>query len=154
MAKKVTKSGDEQFEQLVRPLNEQRRNSSSEVKMLELARERVIAAFEAHWRRILRSRKDIAKERMHYFLAGSTSARERLSRSFYDREHVRQIAALNTTEIRETLGPWLAHAVRYWLDEHTEIGDLQGDDFLSELPTSEYVTIVHLHSSFAGGVLI
>ena len=55
--------------------------------MLELARERVIAAFAGHWRKILRSRKDIAKERADCFLAGSDSARERLARSFYNREH-------------------------------------------------------------------
>jgi hypothetical protein len=122
--------------------------------MLELARERVIAAFAGHWRKILRSRKDIAKERADCFLAGSDSARERLARSFYNREHARQIANLDTTEIRETLGPWLEPALRYWLDNYSEIGDPEGDNFLAELPTAEYVSIVCSHSSFAGRMLI
>jgi hypothetical protein len=61
------------------------------------------------------------------------------------------MASLDTTEVRETLEPWLEHAVRYWLDEYGEIGDPQGDRFLSELPTAEYVSIVHDHR---GGVLI
>ena len=154
MAKKLTGSVHEQFWQLERSINEKRMHSSSGVKMLELARGRVIAAFAAHWRSILWSYKDIAKERADCFFAGSASAQERLARSFYDREHARQMASLSTTEIRETLGPWLEHALRYWLDEHNEIGDPAGDNFLDELPTAEYVSIVYLHSSFAGPMLI
>lgn len=139
MAKRIKESG-----------HEQRRYSSSEVKMLELARARVIAAFAGHWSRALRSRKDITKERTDCFLAGSNSALERLARSFYGREHARQMASLNTMEIRETLGPWLEHALRYWLDNYSEIGDPAGDNFLAELPTAEYVTIVYSHHSCAG----
>src|SRR5665647_138194 len=99
-------------------LNEHPRHSSNRVRMLELARERVIGAFAAHWRRILRNRTDIAKERADFFFAGSASARERMARSFYDREHARHMASLSTTEIRESLGPWLEHSLQYWIDEH------------------------------------
>lgn len=122
--------------------------------MLELARERVIAAFAAHWRRIKRSRKDIAKERADCFLAGSASVRERMARRYYSREHAQMMASLSTTEIRETLSPWLEHALRYWLDDYNEIGNPEGDNFLAELPTAEYVSIVYPHSSFAGRMLI
>ena len=124
------------------------------VNMLELARERVLAAFETHWRRILHSSTDIAKERERCFLAASASARERVARKFYDREHARQMASLNQTEVRETLSPWLEHALRYWLDEFTEIGDAAGDNYLAELPTAEYVSIVCGHGSMSGGALV
>lgn len=129
-----------------------RRVSSPSTDNLELARQRVVTAFAAHWRRILRSRKDIARERADFFFAGSASARERLARNFYGREHAQQMASLSTTEIRETLSPWLEHALRYWLDEYDHIGDPKGDDFLAELPTAEYVSIVCPHHT--GSMLI
>lgn len=129
-----------------------RRLSSPSTDNLELARQRVVTAFAAHWRRILRSRKDIARERADFFFAGSASARERLARNFYGREHAQQMASLSTTEIRETLSPWLEHALRYWLDEYDHIGDPKGDDFLAELPTAEYVSIVCPHHT--GSMLI
>jgi hypothetical protein len=119
---------------------------------MDAARGRVVAAFAAHWSRIARSRKDIAKERAGYFFAGSRSARERLARDFYGREHARQMARLNDTEIRKLLSPWLEHALRYWLEEYDQIDDPSGDDFLAELPTAEYVSIVTLHHS--GAVLM
>ena len=121
-------------------------------RKLELARQRVVAAFAAHWRRILRSRKDIAKTRADYIFAGSASARERLARSFYSHEHAEQMASLNTTEIRETLIPWLEYAIRYWLNHFGDIGNPEGDRFLSELPTAEYVSIIHQWHT--GGMLI
>jgi hypothetical protein len=93
-------------------------------------------------------------ERVNWFFAGSAPARERLARCFYGREHVRQMASLSTTEILETLGPWLEHALQYGLEEYGHIGDAQGDDFLAELPTAEYVTIIHPHPAFAAGILI
>jgi hypothetical protein len=96
----------------------------------------------------------MAKERADYFFAGSASARERVARCFYGHEHVRQMASLSTTEICETLSPWLEHALQYWLDEYERIGNPEGDDFLAELPTAEYVSIIYLHHSFAGSVLI
>jgi hypothetical protein len=114
----------------------------------------VITAFATHWRRILRSRKDIAKERAGLFFAGSTSAQERLARSFYGRDHAREMASLKSAEIREILDPWLEHALQYWLEEYNDIGDPNSDDFLAELPTAEYVSIIHLHQSFAGRTLI
>lgn len=119
---------------------------------LELARERVIAAFATHWRKILRSRKDIAKERADFFFAGSASVQERIARNFYGRDHARQMASLSATEIIETLSPWLEHALRYWLDEYDHIGDRAGDAFLAELPTAEYVSIVSNHHT--GSMLI
>ena len=121
---------------------------------LEAARRRVVAAFQHHWGKILRSRKDIAKEREDFFFAGSPTARARLARQFYGREHARQMASLTATEARESLSPWLEHAVRYWFDECAHIGDQEGDDFLAELPTAEYVGIVTAHESFAGRILI
>jgi hypothetical protein len=121
---------------------------------VEAARRRVVAAFAAHWGRIVRSRKDIAKERADFFFAGSPSARERLARGFYGREHARQMASFTVTDIRESLSPWLEHALRYWLDEYDQIGDPDGDDFLAELPTAEYVSIVSPHDSFTPGTLI
>lgn len=121
---------------------------------LEAARQRVVAAFQHHWGKLLRSRRDIAKEREDYFLAGSSTARARLSRRFYSREHARQMGCLTPTEARESLSPWLEHAVRYWLDECSHIGYPDGDDFLAELPTAEYVSIVTAHESFAGRTLI
>lgn len=129
-----------------------RRASRSSIRHLELARQRVVSAFATHWRKILRSRKDIAKERADFFFAGSASARERLARDFYGREHAQQMASLSTTEIRETLSPWLEHALQYWLDEYDHIGDPEGDDFLAELPTAEYVSIVCPHHT--GSMLI
>lgn len=131
-----------------------RHASSPSIDSVELARQRVVGAFTTHWRRILRRRKDIAMERAGFFLAGSASAQERLARNFYGREHAQQMASLSTTEIRETLSPWLEHALRYWLDEYEHIGDPEGDNFLAELPTAEYVSIVYLHESFAGRMLI
>ena len=113
-------------------------------KKFETARQCVIAAFSAHWRKIFRSRRDIAKERSDCFFAGSASARERMARNSYDREHARQLASFSDTEIRELLSPWLNHAVQTWLDEGNEIGS-EGDDFLAELPTAEYVSIVSPH---------
>ena len=113
-------------------------------KRLELARQNVVAAFATHWRRILRSRKDIARERADCFFAGSASARERMARKFYSREHAQQMASLNVTEIRETLEPWLDHALRSWLDEDDDVGP-EGDSLLAELPTAEYVSIVSPH---------
>ncbi|HVM48759.1 MAG TPA: hypothetical protein VMU04_12075 [Candidatus Acidoferrum sp.] len=121
---------------------------------LEGARRRVVAAFTAHWRRIVRSRKDIAKERTDFFFAGSPSARGRLAREFYGREHARQMASLTAADIRESLSPWLEHALRYWLDEDDDPGDPDGDAFLAELPTAEYVSIVTPHESFGGRTLI
>jgi hypothetical protein len=44
------------------------------------------------------------------------------------------------------------HALRYWLDEYDHIGDPKGDDFLAELSTAEYVSIVCLHHT--GSMLI
>ena len=114
----------------------------SEQARLEVARQRVITAFENHWRRNLRSRKKMVKERADCFFAGSTSDRERMAERFYGRDHVQQMASLNDTEICETLEPWLKHALRYWLDRYD---DDDGDDFLDELSTSEYVCIVHSH---------
>jgi hypothetical protein len=131
-----------------------RRAKSPSRNRLELARQRVVTAFATHWRRILRSRKDMAKERVNCFFAGSASARERLARCFYGREHVRQVTSLSTTEIRETLGPWLEHALRYWLNEYDDIGDPKGDGFLAELPTAEYVSIIYSHHTSAGRMLI
>lgn len=121
-------------------------------RRFDAARGRVVAAFAAHWSRIARSRKDIAKERADHFFAGSRSAKERLARAFYGREHARQMARLNDTEIQELLSPWLEHALRYWLDWYDQIGDPAGDDFLAELPTAEYVSIVTRPHS--GAVLI
>ena len=121
---------------------------------VEAARRRVVAAFAAHWGRIVRSRKDIAKERADFFFAGSPSGRERLARGFYGREHARQMASLTATDIRESLSPWLEHALRYWFDEYDHIGDPDGDNFLAELPTAEYVSVVIAHESFAGRILI
>jgi hypothetical protein len=121
---------------------------------LEAARRRVVAAFQHHWGRILRSRKDIATEREGFFLAGSSTARARLARQFYSREHARQMACLTATETRESLSPWLERALHYWLDEYEHIGDPDGDDFLAELPTAEYVSIVIAHESFTGRILI
>jgi len=114
----------------------------------------VLAAFTAHWRKIFRTRADIAKDRADCFFAGSTSARQRLAHAFYDRDHARQMASLDAMEIGETLEPWLEHALPYWLDEYGAIGDSAGDDFLAELPTAEYVCIVCPHQSIAGGLLI
>lgn len=128
--------------------------SSVSKDYLELARQFVVSAFAAHWQRILRSSKNITKERAGFFFARSASARERLARNFYAPEHAQQMARLSTTDIRETLSPWLEHSLRYWLDEYGHIGDPEGDDFLAELPTAEYVSIVCLHHSFAGGILI
>ena len=113
-------------------------------KKFETAKQCVIAAFATHWRKILRSRRDIARERADCFFAGSASARERMARNFYGREHARQLASLSDTEIRELLSPWLDHAVQTWLDEGNEIGP-EGADFLAELPTAEYVSIVSQH---------
>ena len=103
---------------------------------------------------MVRSSKDIARDRADFFFAGSPSARERLARDFYGREHARRVASLSATGIRESLSPLLEHALRYWLAEYEHIGDPAGDDFLAELPTAEYVSIVSLHTSFAGGTLI
>jgi hypothetical protein len=64
------------------------------------------------------------------------------------------VTSLSTTEIRETLGPWLERALRYWLEKYDDIGDPEGDGFLAELPTAEYVSIIHSHHSFAGRMLI
>ena len=131
-----------------------RRASRPSTDNLELARQRVVRAFAAHWQRILRSRKDIAKKRADFFFAASASARDRLARNFYGREHAQRMAGLSATEIREMLSPWLERALRYWLDEYDHIGDPEGDDFLAKLPTAEYVSIVCPHQSFAGGLLI
>jgi hypothetical protein len=117
--------------------------------IFEVARQRVVSAFASHWRRIQGNRKDMAKDREDCFLAGSASARKRMARSYYSREHARKMASLNTTEIRETLSPWLEHAVQYWFEEYDEIDSSAGDDFLAELPTAEYVSIVRLHHSGA-----
>lgn len=116
-------------------------------RKMDAARGSVVAAFAAHWNRIARSRKDIAQERVDCFFAGSPSAQQHLARSFYGREHARQMARLEDTEIRKLLSPWLEHAVRYWLEEYGRIGDPVGDDFLAKLPTAEYVSIVILHHS-------
>lgn len=118
------------------------RTRSPSRNRIELARERVVAAFASHWRSILRSDEDTAKERVDCFFAGSASAQKRLARHFYGSEHVQQMASLSTTEICETLGPWLEHALRYWLESYD---DDNGDDFLDRLPTSEYVSIIHHH---------
>jgi hypothetical protein len=69
-----------------------------------------------------------------------------MARSFYSREHAQQMASLSDTEIRELLKPWLDHALQSWLDEDNDIGP-EGDSFLAELPTAEYVSIVSPHYS-------
>lgn len=130
------------------------RARSRSINRRDLARQRVIDAFATHWRRVLRSRRDLARDRASCFLAGSASVRNRLSRAFYGREHARNMARLTTTEIREALSPRLERAIQYWLDEYEGIGDPVGDDFLAELPTAEYVSIVYLHYSFAGRMSI
>jgi hypothetical protein len=104
----------------------------------------VVAAFAAHWRRILRTGRDPAEEDPDFFLAGSDSARERLARSFYGREHARQMASLNEREISKTLAPWLDDAVRYSLDDESMMGDREAGRFLAGLPTGAYVMILHL----------
>ena len=121
---------------------------------VETACQRVVAAFAAHWGRIVRSRKDIAKERADFFFAGSPSAQERLARDFYGHQHARRMASLTGTDIRESLSPWLEHALRCWLDQYDHIGDPGGDDFLAELPTAEYVSIASPHEGFTEGLLI
>jgi hypothetical protein len=125
--------------------NEAELETREEAEKLEFAHQRVLAAFAAHWGRILQSDNDVASERAYGFLAGSASARERLSRSFYSREHARRMASLSPREIDETLQPWLGHALRYWLLD--ELGEFEGrgGTFLDELPTGEYVTIVCHH---------
>jgi len=114
----------------------------TEKAKLESGRRHVVAAFANHWRGILRNDDDLTNERVSCFLAGSDSARQRLADCFYGRKHVQQMASLSSTEICETLSPWLEHALRYWLDH---CGG--GDDFLEDLPTAEYVSIVCLHHS-------
>jgi len=89
----------------------------------------------------------MARKREDFFLAGSDSARKRMARSFYSREHARKMASLKNTEICETLSPWLEHAVEYWCEQYEDIDPSAGDDFLAELPTAEYVSIVHTHHS-------
>ena len=118
---------------------------------LERARQTVVTAFATHWRRILRSRRDIAKERADCFFAGSSSARERMARKFYGREHAQQMASLNAVEILEMLEPWLDHALKSWIEGCDDVG-AEGDSSLAELPTAEYVSIVYPHSS-AGALL-
>ena len=130
------------------------RGGSRSTDRLELARQRVVAAFAAHWRGIVQSRKDVAKERADSFFADSSATREQMARSFYGREHASQMAALSTAEVREMLAPWLERAVQHWRDQFDEIDDSKGDDFLTKLPTAEYVSIIHKHSGFAGGILI
>ena len=130
-----------------------RARSPSEIR-LEIGRQRVVAAFATHWSAILKNSTGIAKERAGCFFAGSASVRERLAHSFYGREHARQMASLNPTEICEALSPWLEHALQYWLEEYEDNEDPAGVDFLAGLPTAEYVSIVYLHYSFAGRFLI
>lgn len=134
-----------------------RKTRRKSIKKLELARQRVVTAFTNHWRKIARSRKNIVKERADCFLAGSRSAQERMARDFYSREHARQLAILTPAEICETLSPWLEHALQYWLAWYEKIGDPAGDDFLAELPTAEYVSIVNphfVHTTLFGKLLI
>lgn len=123
------------------------RSKKAASRRLKRAQECVVGAFATHWRKILRSRKDMVKERVGCFFAGSALARKRLAHNYYGREHVRQMAGLSTAEIREMLSPWLEPAARYWIDDF----GLLKKNFLSELPTAEYVSVICLHHS---GVLL
>ncbi len=109
---------------------------SSSASRLKHARECVVTGFADHWRRVLRSRKDIAKERADCFFAGNPATQLRLARSFYGREHAHLMAKLSTAEIREMLSPWLEHALRHWQE-----WDL-ADSYLAKIATAEYVSII------------
>ncbi len=121
---------------------------SSSAKRLELARQWVVTAFADHWRRVLRSRKDLAKDRAECFFAGNPTTQLRLARSFYGREHAELMANLSSAEIRETLSPWLEHAVRYWQELDLE------ESYLTKIATAEYVSIIdksrHGHTPLPG----
>ncbi len=111
------------------------------MKSIKSARQCVVSAFATHWKRILRTRRDLVKERADCFFAGSVSVQKRIAREFYGREHAREMANLDAKQILDLLAPWLEPAVQYWRDD----GWLLGGNFLAELVTAEYVTIVDGH---------
>lgn len=121
----------------------ERRSSSIDSPRFETACGVIVSAFSAHWAKLARSRRDVAAERETCFFAGSSAARATMARRFYRREHAKEIAALTDAQVRASLAPRLGHAARYWVD-HPELIDngLEGS-LLRELPTKEYVTIVH-----------